>query len=159
MTIDKTLREIKRMLEQAEREGYQRGWKDAARSIVSSAQSLSAPAVPATAKPKSTKRRTGKRVRRGTVPSTILMVLHRRDGLTYAEIIKESGTKGKQIPGASVRSAMLRLQKDGEVRRENNQWFLAQRPLTQAAGQEDGDAEPSPSDLLTKHNGGEHATA
>ena len=64
MTIDKTLREIKRMLEQAEREGYQRGWKDAAQSIVSSAQSLSGPAAPAAAKPKSTKRRTGKRVRR-----------------------------------------------------------------------------------------------
>ena len=159
MAIDKMLRDIKRMLEQAEREGYQRGWKDAAQSIVSSAQSLSGPAVPAAAKPKSTKRRTGKRVRRGTVPSTILTVLRRRDGLTYAEIIAESGAKGKQLPAASVRSAMLRLQKDEEVRRENNRWFLAQRPLTKVAEQEDGDAEPSPSDLLTMHNGGEHATA
>ena len=159
MVKDKAFREIERLIKEAEQEAYQRGWQDAAISIVSSAQSLSSPAVPAVAKPKSTKRRTGKRVRRGTVPSTILTVLRRRDGLTYAEIIEESGAKSKQLPAASVRSAMRRLQKDGEVRRENNRWFLAQRSLTEVAEQEDGDAEPSPSDLLTMHNGGEHATA
>lgn len=159
MVKDKVFREIERLMKEREQEAYQRGWQDAVQNIVSSAQSLSGPVTPAAAKPKSTKRRTGKRVRRGLVPSTILLVLRRRDGLTYAEIIKKSEANGKQIPAASVRSAMLRLQKDGEVRRENNRWFLAQRSLTEVAEQEDGDAEPSPSDLLTMHNGGDHATA
>lgn len=159
MVKDKVFREIERLMKAAEQKAYQRGWRDAVQNIVSSAQSLSGPVAPVAAKPKSTKRRTGKRVRRGLVPSTILVTLRRRDGLTYAEIIEDAKANGIKVAAPSLRSAMLRLQEDGEVRRDNNRWFLAQRSLTKVAEQEGGDAEPSPSDLLTIHNGGEHATA
>lgn len=143
MATDKTHREMERLLDQMQQQAYQRGWHDAVASIVSSAQSLSGTAVPVLAKEPTTTRRAGKRVRRGSVPKAILKVLRQRDRLTYAEIETEAKVEGRAIPAGSIRSAMRRLQQNGEVRRENNQWFLAQGSMPEIVGQEGVDADPS----------------
>ena len=144
MANSKAVRDdLDRLLKQIQDDAYQRGWHDAVANIMESAQKLSASASPVEARPSAKRRATGKRIRRGAVPRTIMKILRHHDGLTYNEITKEAQTAGKIIPAPSIRSAMRRLHQDGEVRREGRRWFLAQQLLTRVGERESVDADTS----------------
>ena len=116
---------LQAFIEQIERDAYQRGWNDAAKSIVESA--TDAVKAAASRALSSTNLQETRRAMRGSVPPVVKTVLAEagQAGVTAAEAYERAREHGLNTALASVRATLHRFVVKGDARKVGLRWFLA----------------------------------
>ena len=159
MLTDGARAHLNALVEDLERDAFQRGWDAAIKHILSAATSAPKGVAQSTAgtdAPAATTRKTGY----GVVPALVREMLDEAGdlGIVPAEVVARGRERGEKIAEASVRQRLRKMKIAKEARNERGRWFRASVPHD-STRQENGDAETSPSDELGFDNGGFHAAA
>jgi len=120
--MDDNLERAKALLEEMEREAYERGWRDAIAALTKRAAEMKRP------EPERAPIKRRRLTRRGRPPRTIGLVrdmISRRPGLTGVEIVAELDETGTPVNERTVRTNLRRLKLDGEIEQRDGRWYPA----------------------------------
>jgi hypothetical protein len=158
---DSNLRsELADLITRIERHAYQRGWNDAIRHVVSAAEHAAQPMGIPSQMGTSEDREPKAKASYGSVPMIADLALAEAGerGVLPSDVVAHGRSLGEDLAESSVRRVLGRMVKAGTATKERGRYFLVQRHQ-ELSGQEEGDAETSPSVQQGFEMGGFHAAA
>lgn len=119
--------ELDRIIAEIEQRSYRRGWDDAIRHIVNAAKVT----LPDGEAPRAASRRR----REGSGQQVLVDIIRERPGLGGVELVAASEQRGTPIKERTLRTALIRLKRGGEIINRNGKWYVpGAEPKEEAVG-------------------------